>query len=153
MYTIYSDGSSSWKTKEGGWAFILFEDEKFITSVSDYEEETTNNREELRSVIEGLLRTPKESFIYVYSDSKYVVNAFNNDWVICWIKNEWLSYRSGEPIKNQDLWMKIYKLTEERVVTYKWVKAHSTNKFNNLCDERARFSRINKIRKTYNNVQ
>lgn len=99
------------------------------------------------------MRTPKESFIYVYSDSKYVVNAFNNDWVIGWIKNEWLSYRSGEPIKNQDLWMRIYKLTEERVVTFRWVRGHSNNENNNLCDERARYSRKSKVRRTYKDLE
>ena len=150
MYTLYCDGSSSWKKSDGGWAFILFKNYEFITSISDYEENTTNNREELRSCIEGLIRVPEGEIVFIYSDSKYLVNSYNNCWIESWIKNDWKSYRSGEPIKNQDLWIKLYKLSEERIVNFRWVAGHSGVKFNELCDERARYSRKNKVRKTYN---
>lgn len=150
MYTLFCDGSSSWKKADGGWAFILFKNDEFITSISDYEETTTNNREELRSCIEGLMRVPEGEIVFIYSDSKYLVNSYNNCWIDSWIRNDWKSYRSGEPIKNQDLWIKLYKLTEERIVNFRWCKGHSGNKYNDLCDERAGYSRKNKIRKTYN---
>ena len=73
----------------------------------------------------------------IYSDSAYVVNAFNNGWIYNWIKNNWKT-SSKEPVKNKELWKKLYNLTKKHNVNFIKVKGHSDNKYNNRCDELAR---------------
>ena len=153
MYILYSDGSASWRNQECGFAFILLYDNELQFSVSDYICPGTNNRAELMGVIEGLKRVPKDELVVVYSDSKYVVNPFNIGWIDLWVKNDWISERTGNPIKNSDLWKQLLELYETRFVTLKWVKSHKDDKLNNLCDERANYSRKNKIKRTYRDLK
>ena len=94
---------------------------------------------ELTAVIEALklLKYPCE--VEIYSDSAYVVNAFNQGWIYNWIKNKWMT--SGkEPVKNKEIWQELYSLTQKHKVKFIKVKGHSDNEFNNRCDEMARNS-------------
>ena len=98
---------------------------------------TTNNIMELTAVIEGLkmLKFPCE--VELYSDSAYVVNAFEQKWIYGWIKKNWKT-ASGDPVKNKELWQELYNLTKIHTVKFIKVKGHSDNEFNNRCDELAR---------------
>ena len=99
--------------------------------------DTTNNIMEITAVIEALKMLKRECEVDLYSDSAYVVNAFNNGWIYNWIKNNWKT-ASKDPVKNKELWEELYNLTKKHKVTFIKVKGHSDNEFNNRCDELAR---------------
>ena len=133
---IYTDGACSGNPGPGGWgAILMYKDNK--KEISGGKKDTTNNVMELTAVIEGLKMLKFPCDVEVYSDSAYVVNAFNKKWINSWIKNNWKT--SGkEPVKNQEIWEELYNLTKIHKVTFIKVKGHSDNEFNNRCDEMAR---------------
>ena len=97
---------------------------------------TTNNRMELMAVIVGLEALNRPCEVEVYSDSQYVVNAFNQHWVDAWVKKGWK--RGGnEPVKNQELWQRLLKAMEPHRVSYIWVKGHAGHAYNERCDKLA----------------
>ena len=99
--------------------------------------DTTNNIMEITAVLEALKCLKVKSDVQVYSDSAYVVNAFNQGWIYNWIKKGWKT-ASGEQVKNKELWQELYNLTKEHKVEFIKVKGHADNEFNNRCDEMAR---------------
>ena len=120
----------------GGWGTILmWKDNK--KELSGGVKETTNNIMEITAVIEGLKTLKFECEVEIYSDSAYVVNAFNNHWIENWKKNNWKT-ANKQPVKNKELWEELYSLTEKHKVTFIKVKGHSDNEYNNRCDELAR---------------
>ena len=139
---IYTDGACSGNPGPGGWGTILmYKDAK--KEISGGMKDTTNNIMEITAVIEGLKCLKIESNVEIYSDSAYVVNAFNQGWIYNWIKKGWKT-ASGESVKNKELWQELYNLTKKHKVEFIKVKGHSDNEFNNRCDEMAR-NAINKI--------
>lgn len=133
---IYTDGACSGNPGPGGWGTILMYNDikKEISGGSD---NTTNNIMEITAVIEGLKMLKYECVVEIYSDSAYVVNAFNQGWIYNWRKNNWKT--SGkEPVKNKELWEELYSLTQKHKVTFIKVKGHADNPYNNRCDELAR---------------
>ena len=139
---IYTDGACSGNPGPGGWGAILMYHEK-KKEISGGEKDTTNNVMELTAVIEGLkaLKFPCE--VDLYSDSAYVVNAFDKGWIYNWVKNNWKT-AGKDPVKNQELWQELYALTKTHKVKFHTVKGHSDNEYNNRCDELAR-NAINNI--------
>lgn len=133
---IYTDGACSGNPGPGGWGTILmYKDIK--KEISGRNDNTTNNIMEITAVIEGLKMLKYECIVEVYSDSAYVVNAFNQGWIYNWQKNNWKT--SGkEPVKNKELWEELYLLTQKHKVTFVKVKGHADNPYNNRCDELAR---------------
>ncbi len=133
---IYTDGACSGNPGPGGWgAILMYKDNK--KEISGGKKDTTNNVMELTAVIEGLKMLKFPCDVEVYSDSAYVVNAFNQKWINSWIKNNWKT--SGkEPVKNKEIWQELYELTKIHNVKFIKVKGHSDNEFNNRCDEMAR---------------
>ena len=133
---IYTDGACSGNPGPGGWGAILMykENKKEIWGAK---KDTTNNVMELTAVIEGLklLKYPCE--VDLYSDSAYVVNAFEQGWIYNWVKNNWKT-AGKDPVKNQELWKELYDLTKMHQVKFHKVKGHSDNEYNNRCDELAR---------------
>ena len=134
--TIYTDGACSGNPGPGGWgAILMYKDKK--KEISGGNPETTNNIMELTAVIEGLKMLKFPCKVSLYSDSAYVVNAFEQKWIYGWMKNGWKT--SGKtPVKNKVLWQQLYSLTKEHEVTFIKVKGHSDNEYNNRCDELAR---------------
>lgn len=120
----------------GGWGTILMYKDK-SKEISGGMKQTTNNIMEMTAVIEGLKLIKYPCEIEIYSDSAYVVNAFNNHWIEGWIKKNWIN-SSKEPVKNKELWQELYNLTKKHKVKFIKVKGHSDNKYNNRCDELAR---------------
>jgi len=132
---IYCDGACSGNPGPGGWAAILIYNEH-IKEISGFEEKTTNNRMELLSAINALtiLKFPCE--IELYSDSDYLIKAFNDNWISSWQKNNWTNSKK-EPVKNKELWEKLITFNNIHKIVWIKVKGHSNNEYNNRCDELA----------------
>ena len=133
---LYTDGACSGNPGAGGWASILsFKGKEKI--LSGGEEMTTNNRMELMAVIVGLENIKKGSKVSVFSDSAYVVNAFNQGWVENWKRNNWRT-SGGSEVSNKELWFRLLSAIEKLEVEFVKVKGHSDNENNNRCDALAR---------------
>lgn len=133
--TIYTDGACSGNPGPGGWGAILMMG-GVRKEISGGSENTTNNIMELSAVIEALKLLKRPCKVNVFSDSAYVVNAFNQKWIYGWIKKNWRT-AGGDPVKNKELWQELYSLTKVHDVTFNKVKGHADNEFNNRCDEMA----------------
>ena len=133
---IYTDGACSGNPGPGGWGTILmYEDVK--KEISGGNLDTTNNVMEMTAVIEGLKMLKYPCEVEIYSDSAYVVNAFNQHWIDGWKKKGWKN-SSKEDVKNRELWEEMDRLIQNHNVTFIKVKGHSDNEYNNRCDELAR---------------
>ena len=133
---IYTDGACSGNPGPGGWGTILmYKDNK--KEISGGLKNTTNNVMELTAVIEGLKLLKFPCNVHLYSDSAYVVNAFNQNWIKNWVKNNWKTSDKKE-VKNKELWQELLSLTKIHDVTFHKVKGHADNEYNNRCDELAR---------------
>ncbi len=133
---IYTDGACSGNPGPGGWGTILmYKDTK--KEINGGNPDTTNNIMEITAVIEGLKLLKEPCKVQIYSDSAYVVNAFNQHWIENWIKKNWQNSKK-EPVKNKELWLELYALVKQHEVKFIKVKGHSDNEFNNRCDELAR---------------
>ena len=135
---IYTDGACSGNPGPGGWgAILMYKEHK--KELSGGCKNTTNNIMEITAVLEALkqLKYPCNSEVEIYSDSAYVVNAFNNGWIYNWKKNNWKT-ASKEPVKNKELWEELYSLVKKFNASFIKVKGHSDNCYNNRCDEMAR---------------
>ena len=140
---IYTDGACKGNPGPGGYAaVILYEGvKKEVTGADPY---TTNNRMELMGVIAGLEYVSNSyncDKVDIYSDSAYIVNAFNNNWISKWKRNGWKT--STGDVKNLDLWKRLLEQCEKYKVEFHKVKGHSNNQMNNLCDKLAVESRKN----------
>lgn len=130
---IYTDGACSGNPGAGGYcAILLFNGIEKI--ISGGEDETTNNRMELVAVIEGLSALKEPCKVNLYSDSQYVINAVNENWLRNWKDSDWRN-TSKKQVKNIDLWQKLIPLIERHDVTFIKVKGHSDNEYNNRCDK------------------
>lgn len=138
--TLYTDGACSGNPGPGGYGAVLVYVDKNGTK---HEKElsagykcVTNNQMELLAVITGLEAIKKPSKVHVISDSKYVVDAFNNKWIDSWIKKGWKT--SGKsPVKNVELWQRLLRAKEQHDVDFEWIKGHAGHKYNERCDELA----------------
>ncbi|MEF2588056.1 MAG: ribonuclease HI [Butyrivibrio sp.] len=138
---IYTDGATRGNPDgPGGYGVVLHYTD---TQGNLHEKElsqgyvrTTNNRMELMAAIAGLeaLKTPCN--VTLYSDSKYLVDAFNQNWIDGWIRKGWKRGKN-EPVKNPDLWKRLLKAKEDHNVTFVWVKGHNGHPLNERCDELA----------------
>lgn len=133
--TIYTDGACSGNPGPGGWGAILMMGD-VRKEISGGSENTTNNIMELSAVIEALKLLKRPCKVNVFSDSAYVVNAFNQKWIYGWIKKNWRT-AGGDSVKNKELWQELYSLTKVHDVTFNKVKGHADDEFNNRCDEMA----------------
>ncbi|MCM1043774.1 MAG: ribonuclease HI [Corallococcus sp.] len=134
--TIYTDGACSGNPGIGGWAAVLIYNGK-IKKVSGYDKNTTNNRMELFAVIQALRNLNQSCNCIIHTDSQYVSDAFNKDWIVIWQKNNWKT-SSKDNVKNSDLWKALLYETNKHRVEFVKVKGHSDDELNNLCDQMAR---------------
>jgi len=126
--TIYTDGACSGNPGPGGYGIVLISG-KFRKEVSEGFRKTTNNRMELLAVIVALeILKVEGSVVTVYTDSKYVSEAINQNWLQGWIK------KGFKKVKNPDLWMRFVKIYPKHKVKFVWVKGHADNAENNVCD-------------------
>ncbi|MBR3947153.1 MAG: ribonuclease HI [Bacteroidales bacterium] len=129
--TIYTDGSSRGNPGPGGYGIVLMSG-KFRKDVACGYRRTTNNRMELLGVITALemLKIPNSN-VTIYTDSKYVADAINQNWIYGWIK------KGFNKVKNPDLWSRFVRIYKQHNVKFVWVKGHADNPYNNRCDQLA----------------
>ena len=128
---LYTDGACRGNPGPGGWGAILVWG-KYEKEMSGGEAETTNNRMELLAAIEGLSALKEPCAVTLYSDSKYLVDAYLLGWVENWRARGWK--KSDGALKNPDLWERLYALTELHEVSFVWVKGHNGHDYNERCD-------------------
>ena len=122
---IYTDGACSGNPGPGGWGCIL-EFGPHRKEMSGYMAGTTNNRMELFAAISALGALKEPCDVKLYSDSAYLVNAFNEHWIDGWKKRGWKT-SSGDPVKNQDLVTALEaEINRHAHVRWHWVKGHET---------------------------
>ena len=128
---IYTDGSAKGNPGNGGYGVVMISGDH-RKELSGGFSLTTNNRMELLSVIVGLEHLKKEkTFVTIYSDSKYVVDAVEKKWLFSWEKKNF-----GKK-KNPDLWIRFLKIFRKHQVRFVWVRGHSNIKENERCDQLA----------------
>ena len=135
--TIYTDGACSGNPGNGGYGTVLvYVDSNGIThekELSQGYKNVTNNQMELLAVIVGLEALKKPAEVTIISDSKYVVDAFNNKWIESWQQKNWKN-ASKQPVKNVDLWKRLLKAMEGHEVKFVWIKGHAGHHYNERCD-------------------
>ena len=134
-YKIYTDGACSGNPGPGGWGAVIFDQKDNQKNISGSEKNTTNNRMELLAAIMALKKVKTNSEITIFTDSIYVKNGIT-EWITKWKNNGWKN-SNKKLVKNKDLWIKLDILCQKSEINWKWVKGHSTNKYNNLADELA----------------
>lgn len=132
---IYTDGSSRGNPGPGGYGAILLSGEHQKERSGGYKE-TTNNRMELMAVIVALEALKVPCIVEVISDSRYVINAMDKGWIHAWRQKGWAK-ADKKPLKNTDLWKRVYDAMQIHEVKWTWVKGHAGNKYNERCDELA----------------
>lgn len=138
---LYTDGAALGNPGPGGYGAVL----QYVDAQGHLHEKelscgyklTTNNRMELLAVIVGLEALNRPCNVVVYSDSQYVVNAFNQHWIEGWLKRNWKNSKK-EPVKNIDLWKRLLKAKEPHTVRFEWVKGHAGHNQNERCDTLAK---------------
>jgi ribonuclease HI len=128
---IYTDGACSGNPGPGGFGIVLISGNK-RKEVSGGFRKTTNNRMELLAVIVALEMLKIEgSDVTIFTDSKYVSDAINQNWISNWVK------KGFKKVKNPDLWTRLLQIYPKHKVKFVWVKGHADNKENNVCDQLA----------------
>ena len=135
---IYTDGAARGNPDgPGGYGTVL----QYVDSKGQLHEHelsqgyvrTTNNRMELMAAIAGLEALTRPCEVNLYSDSKYLIDAFNRHWVDSWIKENWRLDKKN-PVKNIDLWKRLLAAAEPHSITWNWVKGHDGHPLNERCD-------------------
>lgn len=133
---LHTDGACSGNPGPGGWAYVLKHGATGKERVdSGAEPDTTNNRMELRAVIEGLSVLTRPSMVDLYSDSKYVLDGLKT-WIHNWKKRGWKT-ADKKPVKNQELWMQLDELSSRHEIRFHWIKGHNEHPENERCDRLA----------------
>ena len=134
---LYSDGASRGNPGPGGYGTILqYTDRAGVLHEKEISEgfrSTTNNRMELMGVIAGLEALVKPCSVDVWSDSQYVIKAFNDHWIDGWKKRGWKK-ADGKPVLNEELWKRLLLAAEPHEITWHWVKGHDGHPENERCD-------------------
>ena len=135
---LTTDGACIGNPGPGGWAALLRcqDGEKLITGSSP---QTTNNIMELSAVLHGLRSLSEPSIVRIVTDSKYVMNAFEQGWLRNWQANGWRT-ADKKPVKNKELWLDLAVETERHEISWQWVKGHAGHEDNERVDTAARLA-------------
>lgn len=137
---LYTDGSARGNPEgPGGYGAVLrYVGPSGTVHEREYSagyEKTTNNRMELMAAIVGLEALTKSCNVTLYSDSQYLVKAFNENWIENWQRKNWK--RGSEEVKNRALWERLLRAVAKHEVTFVWVKGHAGHPENERCDKLA----------------
>ncbi len=123
---IYTDGACSGNQNDenlGGWGAVL-EYGEHEKALFGGERNTTNNRMEMKALIEALAALNREGLrIRVFSDSAYLMNCFREKWYEKWLRNNWIT-SSKTPVENRDLWEQLLPFLEKHTIVFYRVKGH-----------------------------
>ena len=136
MITIYTDGACSGNPGIGGWGVVILEENKEDRLLNGGNDNTTNNRMELTAAIEALKYFEDKQTITLITDSKYVKDGIQS-WIQNWKKNGWKT-AAKKPVKNKELWIELDQLISRHTISWKWVKGHAGNEYNEKADNLAR---------------
>lgn len=132
---IFTDGACAGNPGPGGWAAILrYEGQE--KEISGFERDTTNNKMEMRAVIEALRKLKRPCRVRVHSDSRYLRDGITV-WIRGWKRNGWMT-RDKRPVKNRELWEALDELRREHQVEWVWVQGHAGHPENERCDQLAK---------------
>ena len=138
MIELWTDGSCSQNPGPGGWGFVVAVDGKVTQEGSGGSRATTNNRMELTAVLEGLRTLQRPTALTVVTDSSYIEQAFNKNWIASWKKRGWKrAGKNGKPeeLKNADLWKAIdQEVNRHNKVRWRRVLGHSGIELNERAD-------------------
>ncbi len=132
---IYTDGACSGNPGPGGWSALLQWNGKEKT-LTGGEPDTTNNRMEMRAIIEALKALNKPCKVHIHSDSALIVNTFKQKWITNWQKRGWKTAKK-QPVKNRELWEAMLEAMEPHQVKWIKVKGHADDERNNKVDRLA----------------
>ncbi|NBB77234.1 MAG: ribonuclease HI [Bacteroidetes bacterium] len=132
---LYTDGACSGNPGPGGWAALLQwnQKEKVLTGGAP---QTTNNRMEMRAVIEGLRALRRPCIVAIHSDSALIINAFQKGWIENWLQKGWKK-SNKKPVENRDLWEEMLRELKRHQVKWVKVKGHADDERNNRVDKLA----------------
>lgn len=146
IYNIYTDGACSGNPGPGGYAFIILNElnSEPVLKLSGHKKNTTNNEMELLSVVraikhlQDIMVQKVVNTIYVHSDSAYIVNSINNNWIDFWEKNNWYT-KGGTKVKHSELWAQLASMLRNKYchIRFMKVKGHSGDLYNELVDKAA----------------
>lgn len=132
---IYTDGGCHGNPGPGAWAYVIVSEAE-REEASGGDRHTTNNKMELEAVIQALRvvaeRTRAPRAVTVHTDSQYVKNGITS-WIATWMRNGWMT-SAKKPVKNQDRWIRLHELTRLVEPRWEWVRGHSGNELNEVCD-------------------
>jgi len=136
--TIYTDGAARGNPDgPGGYGAVLaYTDPRGVLHERELSQgyvRTTNNRMELMAAIAALEALTKPCEVELWSDSQYLINAFNQHWIDSWIAKNWMRTKS-EPVKNTDLWKRLLKAAGPHSISWNWVRGHNGDPMNERCD-------------------
>ncbi len=129
---LYTDGACSGNPGPGGWGALLIWNGK-EKELSGGEPDTTNNRMEMRAIIEGLKALNRPCHVKVHSDSALIINAFTKGWIDNWKKRGWKK-SDKKPVENRDLWEEMLQAAAPHTMSWIKVKGHSGNRLNDRVD-------------------
>ena len=131
MIKIYTDGSCIDNPGKGGWAAIIFMNNKKII-IKGNKKNTTNNQMELMAAIEALKKISTGQEVQIYTDSKYVKLGIT-EWIEKWSQNNWKT-SSKQKVKNLELWTKLNEISKKHKIKWFWVKGHAGDPINEEVD-------------------
>lgn len=129
---VFTDGSCEGNPGPGGWGFVWVDDDRIVEKRSGADPDTTNNRMELRALIEAYKLLPEDAALPMYSDSQLCVNTVTQ-WAAGWEKRGWR--RKSGPIANLELVKELYALANRHPsVKLQWIRAHDGSRWNEYAD-------------------
>ena len=136
MIKVFTDGACSGNPGIGGWGVVILINDSDPIFLKGGEIQTTNNRMELTATIKALKYFKKHQLITLITDSKYVKDGIES-WIANWKKNGWRT-TSKKPVKNKELWVELDSQIAKHNITWKWVKGHAGDRYNEKADFLAR---------------
>ena len=137
--TIYTDGGCAPNPGPGGWAALLIAANGVARDLSGAEPQTTNNRMELMAALEALRKLKEPCQVTLHTDSEYLRRGIT-EWLPDWVARGWQRKRS-RPIENEDLWRALHAETQRHTITWRWVRGHAGNRYNERVDRLATAAR------------
>ena len=136
MIKVFTDGACSGNPGIGGWGVVILINDSDPIFLKGGEIQTTNNRMELTSTIKALKYFKEHQLITLITDSKYVKDGIES-WIANWKKNGWRT-TSKKPVKNKELWVELDSQIAKHNITWKWIKGHAGDRYNEKADFLAR---------------